>query len=161
MWIPVLVFFICLVQLFQHICQNLITLLEFCYGGHDIFIGTILASVLQLLCQISQLGGMGGVVVDHVVHQRTQLCERCATVLVVVMMVVMAMPVLMVMVVVVTMQVVMGMGMFMVVGMTVVMLMAVRMTVVGMLVGVAVGMLMAMHAIVVVFVTHSKTPFIL
>lgn len=149
-----------LVQLFQHICQNLIALLELCNGGHDIFIGTLLASIFQLLCQVSQFGGMGGVVVDHVVHQRTQLCERCATVFMVVMMV-MAMlmgmvMVLVVMVVVVTMQMLMGMGMFMVVRVTVFMLVAVRLAIMGMLVGMAVDMLMAMHAIVIVFVTHSN-----
>ncbi len=144
-------------QLFQHICQNLIALLELCHSGHNLFISTILTSVLQLLCQIGQFGRMGSIVVNHIVHQRAQLCERCATVLV--MMVVMSMlmvMVLVVMVVVVTMQVLMGMGMFMVVGMTVVMLVGVGMTIVGMLVGVAVGMLMAMRAIVVVFVTHSN-----
>lgn len=142
-----------LYQILQHIRKDLIALVKLPNSGHDLLKCTVLAGILQLLGQIGKLIGMSGIVIDHVVHQRTKLSHRRTAVIMLVMMVMMSVVVMMLMTVL--MQMVVGMGMVMVVGVTVVMLMRMCMTVVGMLMIVAVNMLMAVNAIVIVLVTHS------
>ena len=154
-----------LCQILQHIRKDLVALVELLNGSHYLVKRTVLAGILELLRQIGKFVGMSGIMIDHVVHQRAQLRNGCAAVLmlmmmvmtVVVVMVVIMVMVVMVMMVLVTMlmQMVMGMRMLMIVRMTVIVLMGVGMTVVSVLVGMAVGMLMAVNAIVIVFVTHS------
>lgn len=57
----------------EHNAQAHIALFEIGHGSHDLLIGHMVADFLQLICQIGQLLGVGGVVTDHVFHQRHQL----------------------------------------------------------------------------------------
>ena len=126
---------------------------------HDLLVGSLVAHIAQLLCQLSQLIGVGGIVIDHVLHQGDQLflggmlaaaAAGCAGGSIAVMgVVVIAMVMIMVMVVaVVLMGVVMVMGMGM------------GMTVMGVFVIVMMVMLMGMSMVVMMVVIQMHHSFL-
>lgn len=74
---------ICPTSLFQrgkHRGQAQIALFKFAHGGQYLLGGGVIAQRLQLLRKLRKLVGMGGVVVDHILHQRQRLLHRVAAV---------------------------------------------------------------------------------
>ena len=168
------------IQAGQHGAQTHVALLKVGNSGHDLLKGCPVAGFSQLLGQLSQLVGVGGVVIDHVLHQRSQLFHggvllvAVALALVVVIVAVTAAFVTVVMVMamtlafvtvvmgaVFTMQMVMGVGMLMIVAMLMSVFMGVGHTVVGVLMGMGMLMVMVVMAAgnMIVMNMHSNFSF--
>ena len=147
------------IQTLQHHAQAHIALLKIGYGGHDLLEGGVISGLIQLLGQIRQLLGVGGVMAYHVLHQGSQplhggvLTGSGAAAAAVTAVVGVGMPFAF------------GMKLGMVVGVDVVMLMNVFVlvgvgdTVVGVLVGMGVGVLMVMSAHMVVIQMNNDFSF--
>ena len=134
------------IQTCQHGRQAQIALLKIGHRRHNLLIGRVAASLLQLNRQIGQLLGVGGIVTHHILHQRGQFLHRrvlaggvamgtaAATVMAVVMVMTLA----------VEMVMLMGVGMVVAVGMT--MLVGMSLPIVGMLVRMGMAVLMVVSA---------------
>ena len=114
-----------LLQAEQDHAQTHIALLKIGDSSHDLLIGSGVARSLQLLGQLCQLPGVGGIVVDHVLHQCLQLLHgsmlavtlagAAVVVIVVMMLMIMVMVAVMMLVIVVMITVVMVMMMLVIV----------------------------------------------
>ncbi len=62
-----------LLQGVQDDAQAHVALFKIGHGGHDLLVGGVVSGDLKLLGKLGQLVGVGGVVADHVLHQRHQL----------------------------------------------------------------------------------------
>ena len=112
-------------HLFEGLAERGIAVGEQAYSLHDLVIGGVLTGMLDLVCQLLQLMGMGGVVAGHVLHQGQQLLHRLALAMRMVMMLVLM-----------GVGVLMGMGVGLAIGM-------------GVLVAVDMGMLMVVGMVVI------------
>ena len=108
-------------------------------GIQQLVVCLVVACLIELLCKIEQLVGVGGVVALHIGDQSDQLLHGGVAVLVGVALFV---------------QVLMGMGMLVVMGVTVGVAVSMLYTVVSMSVGVFMGVLMVMLTVMIVFKIH-------
>lgn len=141
----------------QHRSQAQIALFIVGNGGHDLFVSGMIASLFQLLGQICQLIGMGGIVAGHILHQCSQLLHRgmfalgsAAATLVVTVVAVGVFAALCV-------EVVVGVGMLVAVFVGVTVAVGVCYAVVGMFMGMLMSMLMGVFMAVFVINVHKKT----
>ena len=120
-----------LLLIFQNLCQHFVTLLKASNGIHNLMVCCVISGFVQLVSQLCQFLGMGGIMADHILHQCHQFFHRGMGV---------------VMCVTVLMQMIVVMGVLVRMGMFVLVLVGVSMTVMGMLVGMGMGMLVVMVA---------------
>ena len=101
--------------LFQNFRQHFVALLKAGNGIHNLMVSCVASGFIQLHSQISQLLGMGSVVIYHILHQRHQLLHGGVLALAgaAVAMTLAAVAVVMGVTLAVKMLVVMGMGVFM------------------------------------------------
>ena len=149
--------------LYIQACQNggqaHIALFEIGNSGHDLLVSSVASGLFQLHSQIGQFSCMGGIVADHVLHQRQQLFHGGVLTAAGTAVAAAAAVVAVVMGVTLTVEVVVGMGMIMVMLMlmAVCMLVGVGDTVMGMLMGVGMFVIVAMTANMIVMKMHNKS----